>query len=666
MLLKIFLSFKDHIQTQLFAEYQNLSLWYFAGGISGIIFYFDTAIEISNFLLVSVFIVILAISIGFRKNIILQFSLNLIISFIIGIAISKYRADNLNTIMIKNSYISEVKGKIESIKPIIDGVQVIIKDVTVKKSLHELQKVKITIASQYYQEMSIDDDIKITAKLSPPLDSMMPGGYDFKFHAYFAQISATGYAKAAPIITKANKPKLKIHIYQVRKFIYDRLINTLGDLVGNFAAAILIGETVGIDKQVMKNMRNSGISHILCASGLHLSLVAITLFISSRFILNLSNFIVYKFDIKIIAAVSSIIGSYVYLEISGKQIAATRAFIMTATSITAMILSRRANPLRSIGIAAAIILVMNPEYILQPSFQLSFIAVFSLISGYQFHLKNSWVVGNAKGIFASIKLYVLSNVYSSFLASVLTAPIVISHFYIFSTYSIMMNLIAVPIMSFFLMPLAIIAVILMPMGLEKWPLEGLGFFIQIIIESANFANQMPNSVWYFGYITPMSLVVYMLGFLFLCLWQNTLWRTFGLLIMLVSCVLMNYSPKPDLIFDARTRALAIKNSQQQLIIYSSGHIPSFQSNYWANWFGQEKAEILPMNKYFFVTNAGKTVAINLDNNFCTTADVQMNIGIKARCPAVELELSHEFLANTGIVAIFCNKKNCFIKKTKNN
>lgn len=246
-------------------------------------------------------------------------------------------------------------------------------------------------------------------------------------------------------------------VYKIRKIIYNRLIDNLGSLKGNFAAAILLGETKAIDRQLMKDMRQSGISHILCVSGLHLSLVAMILFISARFLLNLSNFIAFNYNIKTIAAICSLLGSYGYLELSGRQIAASRAFIMTAIFIIAIIIERAYYPLRSLAIAAFVILSLNPEYIFHPSFQLSFVAVLSLVAGYEFYIKNQWILGDSKGIFASIKFYSASNIYSSFLASIITTPVVINQFYIFSTYSIPMNLIAVPIMSFFLMPLAILA-----------------------------------------------------------------------------------------------------------------------------------------------------------------------------------------------------------------
>jgi ComEC/Rec2-related protein len=180
----------------------------------------------------------------------------------------------------------------------------------------------------------------------------------------------------------------------------------------------------------MKEMRQSGISHILCVSGLHLSLVAMLFFISARFLLNLSNYIAYNYNIKSIAAICSLIGSYGYLELSGMQIAAIRAFIMTTIFIYAVMIGRKPYPLRSLAIAAFIILSVNPEYIFHPSFQLSFVAVLSLTAGYEFYIRNQWILGKSKGIFSSIKFYIAFNIYSSFLASIVTAPVVIPILYI--------------------------------------------------------------------------------------------------------------------------------------------------------------------------------------------------------------------------------------------
>lgn len=240
-------------------------------------------------------------------------------------------------------------------------------------------------------------------------------------------------------------------------------------------------------------------------------------------------------------------------------------------------------------IASCIILFLNPEYVFHPSFQLSFVAVLSLISGYEFYQKNKWVLGESKGIFAIIKFYIASNIYSSFLVSIVTAPVVINNFYIFSSYSVPINLLAVPIMSFVLMPLALLSIILMPIGIDAYILKIMGFFINIIINAANYVNHLPGSVWYFGYTTSASIIIFLFGFFWLCLWQTS-WRLFGIVLIVVSFFLMCNSPKPDYIVDNRLQAVGVKNESGLLEIYTN-KMSGFTRIYWANWYGQKDAVV---------------------------------------------------------------------------
>lgn len=643
------------LSKQLELEYTNLNLWYFVSFITGIVVYFSLVFEPSLSSIVIFFCGSLSLLYFRNYGIISRFLIWLVISFACGMLVSKYRVMHLQVHTIEKPVVNEVNGIIESIKPTTRGIQAVVKQ-------DDANRVRIHIPEKYKNGLFIGDTIKVPAKLYRPQGSILPGGYNFGFYAWFAGITAGGYALGAPLITAQARVSTDEVIYKIRKTVYDRLIASLGKRQGNFAAAILLGETKGIDQKLMKNMRQSGISHILCVSGLHLSLVAMIFFITIRFMLNLSDFIAFNFNIKLIAAIGSLIGSYAYLELSGMQIAATRAFIMTTIFIISIIIERSPYPLRSIAIAAVFILTLNPEYIFHPSFQLSFIAVLSLISGYEFYLKNKWLLGNSGGIFAALKFYLASNIYSSFLASIVTAPVVINQFYIFSTYSVPMNLIAVPIMSFFLMPLSIIALGLMPFGIEGIILGVLKFFIDIIISSVESVNNLPGAVWYFGYITPLSLIIFLLGFFWICLWQ-TKWRLFGLGIMAVSFILMFNSPKPDFIFDVKLNAVGLKNRSGKLEIYAQ-KMPTFSRQYWANWFGQKDATVLYEKSRVFTVQQGKTIAVNYSNRKCRIADIQINLN-GSSCKAKEFAIDQEILQNSGTVILFCSDKKCRVKYDNN-
>lgn len=653
-------------------EYNNLSLWYCVSFISGIVTYFTLDNELSwLFIAFSAFLIILPLII-LRRNIFWRFLLSALIAFWGGLLIGKYRTYSNNPhnfLQTAECVVSPMQGVIKSIKPTNHGIQIILHQVIIYKLLQQLPKVRITMPRKYANEIEMNQLVEIRAKICKPQNSLVPGGYDFSFYAYFNQLWGTGYALAPPLIISENSTLTNSFIDKIRKNIYHRLIHTLGSINGNFAAAILLGETKALNKDIMQIMRQGGISHILCVSGLHLSLVATILFITTRFLLNCSNYLAYNYNIKAIAAICSLIGSYGYLELTSMQIAATRAFIMTAIFIYAIMKERSIYPLRSLATAAFLILSINPEFVFHPSFQLSFIAVLSLTSGYEFYLKNQWILGESKGIFSQIKFYYLSNIYSSLLAGVVTAPVVINQFYTFPTYSILLNLIAVPIMSFCLMPLAIMALFLMLFGQEAYCLKLMGFFINVIIKSVKFTSLLPSPTWYFGYISKVSLIVFLLGFFWLCLWQ-TKWRFLGVIIILFSAILMFYSPLPNFIIDINNHTIGVKNINSELEIYvyspdlQNGDIKQPKSNknksnnfkhlYWAHWFGQKEAKIFYQNQNIFISQGNKLTIKSYQTNNRSLENIYINLKNNKR-----LTLSIDELKQ-GVTMIFCSPTECSI------
>lgn len=649
---------------RLLDEYHHLNLWYFVSFIFGIVAYLSLDYEPNTIYIVALFILSIVVLCFRRYGIIWVFLSGLIVSFSFGVAVSKYRTLSIKFEALDHTLSATIDGTISSIKPITNGDQVTLSDVLFYKNKKYHDKfpssIRLNIGSEYLGDFIVGDRIRVNAFLTPHHPSLLPGGYNFELYNFFSSIGAIGYAKAKPkIIYKKEITRIDVYIHKIRCVIYQRLIEVLGQDKGNFAAAILLGEGKGIDKSIMQNMRHSGISHILCVSGLHLSLVAMLFFVSTRFLLNFSDYISFRYDIKIIASIISLVGSFLYLMLSGMQIAATRAFIMTAIFILSVIIGRTPYPLRSISIAAFVILCMNPEYVMHPSFQLSFIAVLSLISGFEFYMKNQWILGSSKGIIANMKLYILANIYSSAIAGFATTPIVIYHFFISSNYGALSNLIAVPVMSFFMMPLAILSVILMPLNLDYYILKLLGVFIVNIITLARYISNLPGSVTYFGYITHSSVVIYMLGFFWLTLWQQS-WRYLGWVIIAFSIFLMFLSPKPDLIFDPYNNNLAVKNKYDKLEIYAK-HMSKFVRQYWFNWFGQRdmlihKADIAQDN-WRFVAQYGHKINICFNDLDCN-ADLVINNKNDYKCIATE-SLAKRDLEQMGTILVFCEKhKKC--------
>lgn len=677
------------ITIKLEEEYHHLSLWYFVSFFYGIIFYFKTLFYlnyVNKVVLTTTAAILLLLLVVFftkREKLLLTFCSSILLFFILGISVSFFRIANTDTKVLEKPDIFDIRAKTEEIKPTTNGIQLVLTVLEARNhsQINHLNKIRINLKTDAINELKKDDIIKLPVQLFPLRGPLLPGGYDFGLYLYLNGIQATGYGLKKPeIITPDIEKESYLHnfylkLQNIRNIIYDTLIKVLGTNDGNFAAAILIGETKAINPEMATNMRSSGIAHILSVSGLHLSLVAIIFFTTIRFLLNCSNYLSYKINIKAVSGVISILGSFGYLLLSGSNIAATRAFIMTLLVIIAIIFERSAYPLRSVMLAGMFILVFSPEYIMHPSFQLSFSAVLCLISGYEIYIRNQKVFGHSSGILGSIKFYLFNNIYSSFLASFITAPFVIYHFYKFATYSVLMNLIAVPIMSFFMMPLAIFSLVIMPFSTSasSMILKLLGFFIKIVTSSAAYVVSMPNSTINTGYITDLSMLVYSFGFFWICLWQTKL-RYLGIVIMLISLIMMYFTPKPDFIYDHRIKAIAIKNNDS-LDIYAKNKISNFTKEYWLNWYGITKVNIFEQEVDFrdqlFEISIFKnynsdlkqpTILLNhKDKNCYSRIEVQIIISSKLVCPKSAHIIDYDSLVKSGIVLGFCQKSGCITK-----
>lgn len=657
----------QYLTNKLNDEYHHLNLWYFVSFFYGIVFYFKTldSLYSSNSLAMSIIIAaalsVFVIFFKKREKLFLIFMFSLLLAFTLGISAASFRLASVTTQSITKPQMIGIEGTISRIKPTTNGVQVVLTDI---QGVEKLQKIRVNLMAKDSRDVVSGDRLKLHAKLFPLSSSLLPGGYDFGLYMYLDGIQATGFAYNVTRLKTGENNGFYEKVENIRAIIYHKLMEVLGRYEGNFVAAILIGQTKAIDSGMAANMRNSGIAHILSVSGLHLSLVAMIFFIVSRFLLNCSNYLSYKINIKIAAGIISILGSFAYLLLSGSNIAATRAFIMTFIVILAIIFERSPYPLRSVMIAAMMILLLSPEYIMHPSFQLSFSAVLCLISGYEIYIRNQQFFGNSKGVFGWIKLYIFTNIYSSFLASIVTAPFVIYHFYKFATYSILMNLLAVPLMSFFMMPLAIIALVIMPIGLSEYPLKLLGFFVKIVTDSADYVVSLPQATISTGYISEPSMFVFTFGFFWICLWQTS-WRYFGLVIITASVVMMYFSPKPDFIYDHKIKAVSI-NESSNISIYSKRPVSGFTKEYWLNWYGilDSKTYIRERglnDNIFELQKSGKRATVSLNYHRCSDADVQIITSRSLNCNNNGLVVPYEQINEHGVVLVFCGENGCLAK-----
>jgi competence protein ComEC len=468
-------------------------------------------------------------------------------------------------------------------------------------------------------------------------------------------------------VIKSHTTNFYSSIQNFRNKIYEKILDTFTPITANFVSALLIGESKAIDRNVMTDIRYAGISHLLCVSGLHLSLIAVIFFKISRFILNIFDFVALRFNIKILAGMISFFCTVIYWLLTGVQIAATRAFIMNTIVILALLTGRKINTIRSLNLACTLLLIFNPDYVVKASFQLSFLAVLSIILASEFYdfLKSRII--EHYSIFTKVKLYFYNSICFSLLVNFATGPVCIYNFFVFSNYSLITNLIAVPITLFFIIPLIIISIILLPFpNIAQYPIHLIEISINYIITLSKFVVNLYGSVTYFGYITSTSLLIYLFGFFWLCIWQQK-WRFFGVIIMFFALILMLQSPKPVIIINIDDLILAAQNKNKELEIFSM-NMSNFQKRYWKDWFGQKEIilhKINPAHQNWFFEYKNKKIAILFNNDYAKTDDMlELVINtnpIPSRLKAKTTLSDAQVKASSGNILIYCDDDKCQVK-----
>ena len=434
--------------------------------------------------------------------------------------------------------------------------------------------------------------IATKAMLSPPPIAVLPQGYDFSFHSYFKKIGAIGYAiTPVKIVKNPQRTTLSILINSLRNQITNHINNTIKQPSAGIASALLVGKRGGIEKPLMEDIRNSGLAHLLAISGMHLALVACISFFSLRLLLALSSYITLHFNTKKWAACGAIIASACYLCISGAPISAQRAFIMVSIMLCAILIDRQNTPIRAVALAALIVLILTPESILTPSFQMSFAAALSLIASFTTlsHLllptsHDSWV--------KRFILYSISLIISSLIAGIATAPFAIYHFNHVASYSVLANIIAIPLTSFWIMPLGLISLLLMPLYLHNFTLNAMGWGIDILLYTAHHISSLPLASHTITSPTPIAMTYIVLGGLWLCLFTTPI-RLLGVLLLSIGLWIPPQTT-PDLIISQEGSLFAIKDHQGELL-FSSLISDRFSRTMWRKHFGQENERLVTNN-----------------------------------------------------------------------
>ena len=468
----------------------------------------------------------------------------------------------------------QVQGTVSLVEAIADGggSRVTLDDVSFPSDDPLPKRVRLRFRENL-PGVEVGQRISIRATLLPPPRPAIAGAYDFPRKAWFMGLGATGMALApAEILSAAVEIPWRVRLNALRQTIAEHIRQALPGAEGGVATAIVTGETSGIAPDVVAAYRNSGLAHILVIAGLHMGLLSGLVFFTVRGGLALFPPIALNYPIKKWAALMALAVTGGYMALAGFPLPASRAFIMAAMVLLAVLLDRSVLSLRLWAFAAVIILLTQPEQIVGPSFQMSFAAVAALIATYDG--LGPWLRRQHQrfpGWMGRAGLHLLRLGLTSLVAGMATMVYGLYHFDRIAIWQVVANLLAVPIVGILVMPFALLALIAMPLGLEAGPLWVMGQGISVVTDIGFWSANLP---WAQIALPPLpvgGLVLYSLGGLWLCLWR-TRWRVWGVVPMILGLLPLALTDKPDLLVDERGVSWGVRTAEDSLLISRGGRI----------------------------------------------------------------------------------------------
>lgn len=459
----------------------------------------------------------------------------------LGFCLAGWRAHQVSAPVLEFRYYGPIEGRIVGLdRSASDALRLTLDRVYLADTSPERvpERVRISLHGSDPVALKPGQRIMTTGHLSPPQGPVEPGGFDFRRHAWFLGLGGVGYTRT-PVLTAApaSDRGQGLRVLRLRMAASERVREVLSGDAGGFAAAVTTGDRSGVGQAALDALRASNTAHLLAISGLHMGLLTGFVFGVLRLALAAIPGVALHWPVKKLAAFGALLAGLVYLALSGGNVATERAFIMAAVVLFAVMLERRAFSLRAVAMAALIVLVLRPEALLGPGFQMSFaattalVAVFGMLRDAGIRLRPGWLAP------------ALGVVISSAVAGAATAPVGAAHFNAIAHYGLIANLLSVPLMGVLVVPAAVAAAVFALFGWEALGLVPMGWGLTWILWVAEWVAGLDGARRFVVSPSPVVLPMLALGALTVILWQGHA-RWIGLLPVLAAAGIWASTERP--------------------------------------------------------------------------------------------------------------------------
>jgi competence protein ComEC len=367
--------------------------------------------------------------------------------------------------------------------------------------------------------LRVGDRLRLFCRLYPPRGFHNPGGFSYERHLAFERIYAIGFLseeKGWVKLGEGFKNPITLQVERWRDRIRDFLNREADPPISSIFKALVLGEQGDIPEEIKEYFILTGTAHLLAISGDQFGIVALLSFSLLIWTLKRSQFLLLSISVRKCAAGLTVPCIVLYAFIAGGGISVIRAAIMVITFLFSILLDRERNLLHTLTLAAFLILIFSPPSLFDVSFQLSFLAVLSILylvprilqefkqEGISLLLKTSW----KKNIFK----YIMLSLLVTGVAILGTAPFVALHFNRFSPIGFFTNLFIIPWVGFLIVPLSLTASIFSFFftPLAAFLININGFITLILLRTLAFFASLPYASFFVSTPTVFEIILFYL------------------------------------------------------------------------------------------------------------------------------------------------------------
>lgn len=405
------------------------------------------------------------------------------------------------------------------------------------------------------------DRLRVRTRLMPPAGPAFPGGYDYARRAWFDGIGATGRVLPPLVVTQRSTGGGP----SIRERLSAHVAGRVDGAPGGLAVTLATGDRGRISPEDEEAMRQSGLSHLLSISGVHVTaLIGGVVFLVFR-LLALSQRLALRWPLLLVSAGAGALAGIGYTLLTGAEVPTIRSCVTALLVMAGLALGREAISLRLLACGALLVMALWPEAVIGPSFQFSFAAVAAIVTLYEHPRVRALFEARSEPAWTRALRFLGALFVTGIAVELALMPIALYHFHRQGLLGSLANMVAIPLTEFVIMPAEALALILDAVGAGApawWVVERA---LALLLGIAHFVARQTMAVALTPAIPAIAFALAMAGLLWVMLWRTRM-RWAGLAALLLGGIGYALAPVPDVLVSADGRHVALRGADGGLAI----------------------------------------------------------------------------------------------------